>query len=265
MKTDDIINLYFVSKFYRDVILEVFNSVYFISTGFCSTLQWFLFLEKSCFALVDEIHCSNWNLDLFDYEKLLKKEFRQMSLFSICLHFLRCVRSCDKQKGYCQLCSRVREKFFMECNAFQSLCLTSYGTYLGLENHNRVDLDVFLSQEVPYTFNSNKCCNFQYFKYPQELFACFSSLLIRMFLNCVLKCFNNLLLSLSLHDEKKICHIILRHAQYFLNRFWHESNYCYFYEFFDVFDTSTCFKNSKDKLKFGPCYFYSCSLTVEYH
>ena len=90
----------------------------------------------------------------------------------------------------------------------------------------------------------------------------------RMFLNCVLKCFNNLLLSLSLHDEKKICHIILRHAQYFLNRFWHESNYRYFYEFFDVFDTvntSACFKNSKDKLKFGPYYFYSCSLTVEYH
>ena len=172
MKTEDIINLCFVSKFYRNVILEVFNRVYFISTGFCSTLQWFLFLKKSCFALVDEIHCSNWNLDLFDYEKLLKKEFRQMSLFSICLHFLRCVRSCDKQKGYCQLCSRVRENFFMECNAFQNLCLTSYGTYFGLVNYNRVDLDVFLSQEVPYTFNSNKCCNFQHFNYSQELFAC---------------------------------------------------------------------------------------------
>ena len=190
-----------------------------------------------------------------------------MSLFSICLHFLRSVRSCDKQKGYSQLCSKVCQKIFMECNAFQSLCLTSYGTYLGLENHNRVDLNVFLSQEVSYTFNSDKCCNFQYFKYPQELFACYSSLLIRMFLNCVLKCFNNLLLSLSLHNEKKICYIILRHAQYFLNRFWHESNYRYFYEFFDVFNTanaSACFKNSKDKLKFGSYYFYSCSLTVKY-
>ena len=164
------------------------------------------------------------------------------------------MRSCDKQKGYCQLCSRVCKNFSLECNAFQSLCLTSYGTYLGLESHNRVDLDVFLSQEVPYTFNSDKCCNCQYFKYPQEWFPCFFSLLIKMFLNCVLKCFNNLLLSLSLHDEKKICHIILRHAQYILNRFWHESNYRYFYEFFDVFDavnTSACFKNSKDKLKFG--------------
>ena len=168
MKTEDIINLCFVSKFYRNLILEVFNRVYFISTGFCLTLQWFKFLEKSCFALVDSIQL----LDLFEYEKLLKKEFRQMSLFSICLHFLRCVRSCDKRKGYCQLCSRVRENLFMQCNAFQNLCLTSYGTYFGLVNYNRVDLDVFLSQEVPYTFNSNKCCNFQHFNYPQELFAC---------------------------------------------------------------------------------------------
>ena len=119
LKTEDIIILCFVSKFYRNVILEVFDIVYFISTGFCSTLQWFKFLEKSCFVLVDEIQCSNWNLDLFDYEKLLKKEFRQMSLFSICLHFLRCVRSCDKQKGYCQLCSRVRENFLWNVMHFK--------------------------------------------------------------------------------------------------------------------------------------------------
>ena len=60
----------------------------------------------------------------------------------------------------------------MERNAFQNLCLASYGTYLGLVNYNRLDLDVFLSQEIPYTFNSNKCCNFQHFNYPQVLFAC---------------------------------------------------------------------------------------------
>ena len=119
METEDIINLCFVSKFYRNLILEVFNRIYFISTGFYSTLQWFKFLEKSCFALVDEIQCSNWNLDLFEYDKLLKKEFRQMSLFSICLHFLRCVRYCDKQKGYCQLCSRVREKLLWNVMHFK--------------------------------------------------------------------------------------------------------------------------------------------------
>ena len=77
LKTEDIINLCFVSKFYRNLILEVFNRVYFISTGFCLTFQWFKFLEKSCFALVDEIQCSNWNLDLFDYEKLLKKSLHK--------------------------------------------------------------------------------------------------------------------------------------------------------------------------------------------
>ena len=131
-------------------------------------------------------------------------EFRHLSLFSICLHFLRCVRSCDKQNGYFHVCSRVREKNFMECNVFQSLPLTSHGTFLGLDNNNRIGLDVFLSKEVPYTFNNNKCCNFQYFSYPQELFACFSSIMLRMFLNCIVIFFSNLLLSVSLHDEKKI-------------------------------------------------------------
>ena len=136
------------------------------------------------------------------YSKLLF-EFRHLPLFSICLHFLRCVRSCDKQKGYCHVCSRVRENFFMECNVFQSLSLTSHGTFLGLDNNNRIDLDVFLSKEVPYTFNNNKCCNFQYFSYPQELFACFSSIILRMVLNCIGTFFSNLLLSVSLHDERK--------------------------------------------------------------
>ena len=73
LKTEDIINLYFVSKFYRNVVLKVFDKIYFVSTGFCSTLQWFKFLEKSCFALVEEIYCSNWNFDLFDNEKCLGK------------------------------------------------------------------------------------------------------------------------------------------------------------------------------------------------
>ena len=160
-----------------------------------------------------------------------------MSFFSICLHFLRYVRSCDKQKGYCQFCSRVRHNYFMECNAFHSMVLTSHGTYLGLDNDHTVDLDVFLNQEIAYTFNSEHCCNFERLNYPQELFACFSSIFLRMFLNIALKCFNNLILSSSLHDEKKIFHTILRRAGYFINRFWHESNYCYFFEFFDVLHT----------------------------
>ena len=51
-------------------------------------------------------------------------EFTQnMSLFSICLHFLRCTRSCGKKSYYCRLCSRVRENCFLERNAFTGLCV----------------------------------------------------------------------------------------------------------------------------------------------
>ena len=66
-----------------------------------------------------------------------------MSLFSICLHFLRCTRSSDKKSNYCRGCSRVREKFFFECNAFSNLSVCSVGTYLDCSSSDLLDLDVF--------------------------------------------------------------------------------------------------------------------------
>ena len=44
-------------------------------------------------------------------------------------------------------------------------------------------------------------------------------------------------------------------SHFFLARFWHEVNIDFFYEFFDVFDqynSSYCFRNSYNKGKFGP-------------
>ena len=72
-------------------------------------------IEKNCFALIEGIYSNffeNRFVFYFDenYFELLI-EFRHMSLFSICLHFLRCVRSCDKKPNYCWLCSRVRKIF----------------------------------------------------------------------------------------------------------------------------------------------------------
>ena len=129
-----------------------------------------------------------------------------MSLFSICLHFLRCVRSCEKKPNYCRLCSRVCEKCFMECNAFSSLPVCAYGTYLFLENFHRTDLDVFLFGEARYLKDSKNCSLFQVFNYPQELFAAFSALLVRMYLNSTVGSLSRLLCSVSLADEKKNRH-----------------------------------------------------------
>ena len=126
-----------------------------------------------------------------------------MSLFSICLHFLRCVRSCGKKPNYCRLCSRICENFFIESNAFLCLTVCAYGTYMFLENVYTIDLDVFLFGDTRYLKQTKNCSLFQVFKYPQELLAAFSSLLVSMYLHCTFRSLSKLFCSNSLVDEKK--------------------------------------------------------------
>ena len=127
LRTEDLIRLCYVSKWIRDLVLRNFNQIFCISTGFCSVEHWSNLIKKSCFSLIDDIHNQSFFDDTFfgynfDFEEnyfKLKKEFRHMSLFSICLHFLRCTRSCDKKSNYCRICSRVREKFFLNVMLFR--------------------------------------------------------------------------------------------------------------------------------------------------
>ena len=49
---------------------------------------------------------------VFDSEKAgseTEVTLRQLSLFSVCFHFLTCLRSCDKVTNYCFHCSCVRD------------------------------------------------------------------------------------------------------------------------------------------------------------
>ena len=78
----------------------------------------------------------------------LRKEFRQLPLFSICLHFLRCFKSCEIIWGSpisCKLCSRVSDYIFVPCNAYRNLLITFRSSVLDLTANHRIDLDVFLS------------------------------------------------------------------------------------------------------------------------
>ena len=74
-----------------------------------------------------------------------------MSLFSVCLHFLRCKRSCEKKSGYCKVCSRVSKNCFYDYE------------YLHITSSDRVDLDVFVNSpsyfEYPdYDLINRECC-----------------------------------------------------------------------------------------------------------
>ena len=97
-----------------------------------------------------------------------------------------------------------------------------------------------------------------------EMIFAFSAVFVRMYLNCTIDHFSDLISQLSLADERKL----------FLKKFWfplnllHEFfdiNYLFFHEFFNVFDEvnfSQCYVVSSNKPKFGSYGPPICSLEV---
>ena len=80
-------------------MLKKFAKIYHISTGFCSVKYWTSKVERNVFELIQAILNETFDTGSFDfeenYDKLIKR-FRHMSLFSVCFHFLKCRRSCEK-------------------------------------------------------------------------------------------------------------------------------------------------------------------------
>ena len=103
-----------MSKYHRRCVLNKLDKWYNISTGFCSVELWTTKIQDNLLALIDNIFNDiTAEFDPDGYYLLLFKEFRHLSLFSLCLHLLRCQRSCEKNyAGYCRLCSRVRDNNF---------------------------------------------------------------------------------------------------------------------------------------------------------
>ena len=224
------------SKICHNLIEEIFNQKYFGETFF------------------------NYHFDCEDNYFGLLGEFRHLSLFSVCLHLFRCFRSCEQIWDgplHCKTCSRIRGFDFVKCNAYGNLMVSFDSTILAIRSDQRVYLDVFLSNANAtvggYSKNNEKCCFFQIFHYARDMFAAFSGVLIRMYLNITLNFFSYL--HTNIHDEKRIREIIVKYGSFLISNFWHEVNINYFYEFFDLFDAvnlSFCYQNSAEKSKYGP-------------
>ena len=126
-----------------------------------------------------------------NYDKLIKR-FRQMSLFSVCLHFLRCRGSSEKKHGYCKICSRDRDNTYYDYNTFSNLIVHSDGdNYLNISISDRLDLDVFLNrpayfQYLDYELLNGKCCHLEISSFARDLFAVFCAVLAIMYLNYVI-------------------------------------------------------------------------------
>ena len=103
LNAEDLITFCYVSKYFRKLVLQKFSRIFEISTGFCSVQNWTYVIQKSVFNLIQDIHndtffCKTfytYNFDFEENDEKLVKRFRHMSLFSVCLHFVRCKRSCD--------------------------------------------------------------------------------------------------------------------------------------------------------------------------
>ena len=121
-------NLLFVSMYTRQIIFKKFKDMYYLSTGFTSEKHWYSIVQKTaqdlCEVVLNEKLFDpvffNYN---FDYEErvcaLLKKFKTHLSLFSVCMHFLRCIRSCERvpnSPSYCKVCSKVQD-FHFNCRS----------------------------------------------------------------------------------------------------------------------------------------------------
>ena len=165
----------------------------------------------------------------FDYENrlldLVKKFKINLSLFSVFMHFLRCIRSCERvhtAPTYCKVCSRVVDFHFNSRTHFRNIHVTSEGTtLLRLSSDTVCDLDVFVSNADDYfkffKVKDDFCTYFALFSYPEEIFAAFSSILIRIYVNVCFKFFNDL--DLNIAHERKIGDIVMTQSLFFLGRF----------------------------------------------
>ena len=118
-----------MSKYCRRCVLNKFDKCYNISTGFCSVELWTSKIQDNLWGLIDIIfNDMTAKFDPEGYYQLLLN----LSLFSVCLYFLRCQRSCENYAGYCKLYSRVKDCSFLELNAFPSIKVSD--DYLG-QNH----------------------------------------------------------------------------------------------------------------------------------
>ena len=119
-----ITNLLFVSKLTCQVIFKKFKDIFHLSTGFTSEKHWFSIIEKVAYDMCEIVMNEKFFDPVFfnyhfDYENRLLALVEKFKIifffFSVFLHFLRCIRSCERVPNsptYCKVCSRVVDFHF---------------------------------------------------------------------------------------------------------------------------------------------------------
>ena len=118
--------------------------------------------------------------------------------------------------------------------------MDSGDNYLNISSSDRVDLDVFLCrpdyfQSPDYELLTGKRSHLEVVSFARDLFAAFSSVLVRMYSNYTVQHFSDLMSQISLSDEGKIIRRIFWFALDLCHKFF-DINYMFFCDFFDLFD-----------------------------
>lgn len=123
-----------------------------------------------------------------------------------------------------------------------------------------LDLDVFLSEPSYFCYKfrhpiAPDCEKFVMLSYPSDLFAYFSSVLVRMYLNLTMEFFSDLFSKVRLSDEGFIIDPIFSSAKDLLDDFFATNDKFFFMNFLNVFgelNLSACYDWPKNKPEYGP-------------
>ena len=188
----------------RFFVLQKFRTYWELSSGFCSFDQWDEKYTQNFFNLLSRLYLKLYEC-VFDFECCIikfKKVRRHLSLFSICTHYMRCVRSCDdlSKSKYCFHCSHVRMLDYACSSNFYDIDMYPRDfseNFPNLVDYSTVDLDIHLDP-MPSFDNSLKersslCKQFNVDTRPGHLFisfrvfwfACISIMLWRPYLTLI--------------------------------------------------------------------------------
>ena len=150
LDSNDLITLLYTSRCLRFFVLIKFKSYWKLSSGFCSFDQWYEKLAQNFFNLLNKLYLDLDNyVFYFEYYYIfkLRKVKLHLSLFSICIHCMRCTRSCDKlpKSKYCFYCSRVRMSNFDMPSNFYDIDMDPHDYYENFRNlmgYSTADLDI---------------------------------------------------------------------------------------------------------------------------
>ena len=144
--------------------------------------------------------------------------------------FLRCYRRCDKlpKSPKCFFCSRIRARDFHKASYLLDKGIDERDFEEKFCNMTTSCIEIDITVEnLLYLFGSvqknNRCDYNQEIHKEGELFVCFTSLLVRMYVNYILNCL--LELDLTLEDEK----ILLEQVYAFASDLMYEFNINYLF------------------------------------